>query len=372
MLKFVAALSISASSVVAVAQSEMPRPAVAALPADGPVTAQEARSTALTLAQKIDEAYVFPEIAKRYSAMLRANAASGVYDNLGSERALAQKLTLDLRAVSTDAHLAIRPAAPQAGMRQASASRTASFPWKPIEEERWLAPGIAYIRFNVFPGDDATVAAVREFMQSHATARTIIFDNRTHHGGGLAEMNAMFPYLFAKPRVLVTMDTREDVARQNDEPFVRKIAGPAGVSRREHYVEPDKAEKRLFKAKVFLLTSGATASAAEHMTLALKRTHRATIIGEPTAGAGHYGGEVPIGDKFRAFIPVGRTFDPDTGKDWEGTGVAPDVAVPAKDALVEALVRSGVSRTKAMEIDATVKPSGSMERRIPRRIAAAG
>jgi C-terminal processing protease CtpA/Prc len=107
------------------------------------------------------------------------------------------------------------------------------------------------------------------------------------------------------------------------------------------------------------------------MTLALKRTHRATIIGEPTAGAGHYGGEVRLGDKFEAFIPVGRTFDPDTGKDWEGTGVDPDVAVPAKDALVEALVRSGVTRSRAEAINATVKPSGSMERHIPRRIAAA-
>jgi len=108
------------------------------------------------------------------------------------------------------------------------------------------------------------------------------------------------------------------------------------------------------------------------MTLSLKRTHRATIIGEPTAGAGHYGGVMPIGDKFRAFVPVGRTFDPDTGKDWEGTGVAPDVAVPAKDALVEALVRSGVKRDEAERINATVKPSGSMERRMPRRIAQSG
>jgi C-terminal processing protease CtpA/Prc len=257
-------------------------------------------------------------------------------------------------------------------MQQASMGHVPRFPWKPIEEERWLAPGIAYIRFNVFPGDDATVAAVRDFMLTHATAKTIIFDNRTHHGGGLAEMNAMFPYLFAKPTVLVDMDTRESVGEPDQEPFVRKVAGPAGVIRREHYVEPSTTEKRLFKAKVFVLTSGATGSAAEHMTLSLKRTHRATIIGEPTAGAGHYGGELPVGDKFQAFIPVGRTFDPDNGKDWEGTGVEPDVAVPAKDALVEALVRSGVNRAEAVKIDATVKPSGSMERRIPRRIAASG
>jgi C-terminal processing protease CtpA/Prc len=273
--------------------------------------------------------------------------------------------------VSHDAHLAVTVKAPQPAIHQASAGADRPrYPWKSIEEERWLAPGIAYIRFNVFDGEPGTVAAVRDFMLSHASAKTIIFDNRTHHGGGLAEMNAMFPYLFSKPTTLVTMDTRESVGEPDDEPFVRKAAGPAGVLRREHYVEPSTTEKRLFDAKVFVLTSPRTGSAAEHMTLALKRTHRATIIGEPTAGAGHYGGQLDLGDKFQVFMPVGRTFDPDTGKDWEGTGIDPDVPVAAKDALVEALVRSGLSRADAERIDATVKPSGPMDRKIPRRIAA--
>ena len=155
-----------------------------------------------------------------------------------------------------------------------------------------------------------------------------------------------------------------------DDPGLRKVAGPTGIVRREHFVLPSTTEKRLFDAKVFVLTSGATGSAAEHMTLALKHAHRATIIGEATAGAGHYGGLEPINEKFAVFIPVGRSFDPDTGKDWEGTGVAPDVDVPPAAALTEALVRSGLSRADAERINATVKPTGSMERRIPRRVAA--
>jgi Peptidase family S41/N-terminal domain of Peptidase_S41 in eukaryotic IRBP len=372
MRELLLAAVIGCSSIAFAQPQPAPTVALGGAAADTTVTRDDARKTALDLAGKLDEAYVFPEVAKRYSAMLRANVASGAYDNITSGRAFAQKLTEDLRAVSPDGHLRVTVAEPQPTMHNASAGPRPRFPWTPIEEQRWLAPGIAYIRFNVFPGDDATVAAVRDFMLKHAAAKTIIFDNRTHHGGGLAEMNAMFPYLFSKSTVLVTMDTREGVADLGDEPMVRKVVGPAGVSRREHFVEPSTTEKRLFKARVFVLTSPATGSAAEHMTLALKRTHRATIIGETTAGAGHYGGEVEVGDKFQAFIPVGRTFDPDTGKDWEGTGVAPDVAVPARDALVEALVRSGVKRDEAEKINAAVKPSGSMERKLPRRIAAAG
>jgi hypothetical protein len=360
-----------------------PRPAT---PADVTVTSAEARQAASDLARKLEDNYVFPDVAHRYAEMLRANAASGAYDGFTSGRALAERLTADLRAVSPDAHLRVRAGPPMApppppgghgpGGTAPAAQMHPVFPWKPIEEARWLAPGIAYIRFNVFPGDPETVAAARQFMVDHAGARVIIFDNRTHHGGGVAEMNAMFPFLFSKPATLLTMDTRVSADHSGGSPmgddFMRNVPGPAGVVRRQHYVVPSKTEKRLFAAKVFVLTSGATGSAAEHMTLALKHTHRATIVGEPTAGADHYGGEEAIGDKFSAFIPVGRSSDPDTGKDWEGVGIEPDVAVPADQALVEALVLSGLARPDAERISAEVKPSQPMTRRVPRVLPPGG
>jgi hypothetical protein len=379
------ALFATAAALAQPAPAPMPAPTPAAAPADVTVTSEQARQTATLLAQKLEDTYVFPDVARRYAGMLRANAASGAYDSITSGRQLAQKLTADLRAVSPDAHLRVTVERPDRPMRRVVVSGGAApaaseparpmFPFKPIEEARWLAPGIAYIRFNVFPGDPDTVAAAKAFMADHADAKVIIFDNRTHHGGGLAEMNAMFPYLFAKSTVLVTMDTRASVdGRQGPDAddHERVVPGPAGIVRREHYVEPEATEKRLFKAKVFVLTSGATASAAEHMTLALKHTHRATIVGEPTAGAGHYGGFEPLGDAFSVFIPVGRTFDPDTGKDWEGVGIEPDVAVPAEQALTEALVLSGLPRPEAERISAEVKPSQPMTRRVPRVLPPGG
>jgi hypothetical protein len=380
----VAALLTGAASL---AQPAPIAPSIGAeAPADLPVTSGEARKTAIDLAAMIEDNYVFPDVARRYAAMLRANAASGAYDSIASGRALAARLPADLRQVSPDAHLRVTLGAPDRPMRRAVVGAAAgtlaphpampAFPFKPIEEVRWLAPGIAYIRFNIFPGDPETVAAARQFMLDHADARVIIFDDRTHHGGGLAEMNAMFPYLFAKQTTLVTMDTRASVDGRRGPPDAhdheRRVPGPAGIVRREHYVDPSPDEKRLFKAKVFVLTSGATGSAAEHMTLALKHTHRATIVGEPTAGAGHYGGFEGIGDRFSVFIPVGRTFDPDTGKDWEGVGIEPDVAVPAEQALTEALVLSGLARAEAERISAEVKPTQPMTRRIPRLLPPGG
>jgi hypothetical protein len=129
--------------------------------------------------------------------------------------------------------------------------------------------------------------------------------------------------------------------RLND-PLMRKVSGPATIIRREHVAVPAAKQSALKDAKVYLLTSKKTFSAAEHLSLALKRTKRATLIGEATGGGAHFGGMGPMGAGYAAFVPVGRTFDPDTGESWEGTGVAPDIAVPADKALDEALKLAGV------------------------------
>lgn len=212
---------------------------------------------------------------------------------------------------------------------------------KGVEETKWIAPGVAYIRFSLFSGSPEELAAVKAFMDQSVTAKAIIIDARGHHGGGLDEMNVMLPYLYETRTVLVDMDVSKMVADKigdtQDPPGTVTIAGPPGVLRREHFVTPNPTEHRLFKVKVFYLTSTHTGSAAEHLALALKRTHRAVLIGEHTAGADHFGGVDPLGAGLEAFIPVGRTFDPDTGQDWEGTGVLPDISVPAEQALDVAL-----------------------------------
>ena len=51
---------------------------------------------------------------------------------------------------------------------------------------------------------------------------------------------------------------------------------------------------------------------------------------------------VPFSHGYLAFIPFGRTFDPDTGQGWEGIGVKPDIEVPADKTLDEALRLAGV------------------------------
>lgn len=328
----------------------------------------EARATALDLAEKLEYGFVFPETGRRYAAALRAKATAGGYDGLADWKALSTALTTDVQAVAPDGHFRVNAGRPSAPPRAAEGATAPAAPPKAIEAAKWLAPGVAYIRFSGFPGDPATVAAADAFMAAHADAEALIIDIRTNGGGGLGEMDAILPYLYARPTGLVVMDTRAQVERQHgaimpDGPTLRRLTSSDDVVRREHHVAPHASETRLRDAKVYLLTANRTGSAAEHFALALKRTKRATLVGEKTAGAGHFGGFAPVGKNFAAFIPVGRTYDPDTGRGWEGVGVAPDVAVPAERALAEALTRAGVAAAEAERLSASVAPEDkAMER----------
>lgn len=305
-----------------------------AMQASAPAEASARGAAIDALAEKLRTSYVDPAIGERYAAMLRAKRAD--YLQIADPAVLAKRITADLQATHADGHLRVRPSNPGAGPGRL---RPAEGPV--ILDPKWIADGIAYVRFTMFDGSPESLAILERFMKEHADAKAIIFDAREHHGGGPDEMDVILPYLFAKPTRLVTLDLAQSVVdaleeAPQDPPSMRHVAGPPGVYRREHWVTPN-AETRLRDAKVFYLTSRATASAGEHLALALQRTHRGLIVGERTAGANHFGGFEPIGAGFTAFIPVGRAFDPDTGKDWETVGLTPDVAVPADQALEKAL-----------------------------------
>ena len=307
-----------------------------------------AETIAETLASKLEHGYVFPAIGAKYAAALRAGIASHAYFGLSGPD-LAKRLTADVQTIAPDKHLHVSLASDLGGRPGAGPPGLSERQRPPaIAESKWLAAGIALIAFNEFPSDAPTIAAVDKFMTEHATAKALIIDARTHRGGGLGEMNVMLPYLYSKTTTLVAMDIAQSLVDERgppmaDGPAMVKADAPKGVYRRLHVVTPNPNETRLFQAKVVYLTSKRTASAAEHLALAFKRTHRATLVGETTAGANHFGGFEPIGGGLIVFLPLGRTFDPDTGWDWEGVGVAPDVATPAAEALDVALKLASAS-----------------------------
>jgi C-terminal processing protease CtpA/Prc len=88
--------------------------------------------------------------------------------------------------------------------------------------------------------------------------------------------------------------------------------------------------------EVYVLTSKRTFSGAEEFTYNLKNLKRATIVGETTGGGAHPGSGIRLSEHFGMFVPSGRAISPITKTNWEGTGVMPDVEVPADQALTVA------------------------------------
>lgn len=84
---------------------------------------------------------------------------------------------------------------------------------------------------------------------------------------------------------------------------------------------------------VYVLFDKATFSAAEDFVYALQALKRVTVIGETTKGGAHNGRGFKLDDHFFASIPHRVSNNPVTHTDWEGTGITPDVAVAAADAL---------------------------------------
>ena len=85
-----------------------------------------------------------------------------------------------------------------------------------------------------------------------------------------------------------------------------------------------------------MLTSKRTFSGVEEFAFDLKNQKRATIVGETTGGGAHPVAGHTVADYFMVGVPFAKSLDPVTKTNWEGTGVEPDVKVPAADALATA------------------------------------
>src|SRR5262249_44829150 len=109
--------------------------------------------------------------------------------------------------------------------------------------------------------------------------------------------------------------------------------GPGGERVEQWWTSPHVAGKRYADKEVYLLTSKRTFSAAEEFAYNLQTLKRVTIVGEMTGGGARPGGTRPIDDHFVIWVPSGRAVNPHTKTNWEGTGVKPDVEVPAESAL---------------------------------------
>ena len=295
-----------------------------------------------TILKRLNESYVFPDIAKKMEASIRERVGKKEYDQITSAKQFATTLTNDLQSVSHDKHLRVRysyEAVPERGPRQ-----------EPTAEEReqrkrdltWMNHGfskverlrgnIGYLEFLNFMDEELgadTVAAAMNFVNG---TDALIIDMRNNGGGNPAMVALVCSYLFGpEPVHLNDLYWRE--GNRTDEFWTRK----------------ELSGKRYLNKDVYVLTSKRTFSGAEEFTYNLKNLKRATIIGETTGGGAHPGGGFRISEHFGMFVPTGRAISPITKTNWEGTGVTPDISVPADQALLVARIMALKKSTPAIE-----------------------
>jgi C-terminal processing protease CtpA/Prc len=276
--------------------------------------------------------YVFPETAKKMEVAIRERLQKKEYDEITSAITLASKLTLHLQEVSHDKHLRVRysheaiperrhDGEPTAEEREQFLTflRQTNFGFEKLER---LSGNIGYLDLRGFNPAEFGAETVVAAMNFVANTDSLIIDLRRNGGGDPAMVALISSYLFdSNPVHLNDLYWRE------------------GDSTRQWWTLPYVPGKRYgIKKDVYVLTSKYTFSAAEEFTYNLKNLKRATIIGETTGGGANPGGVRRINEHFMVFVPSGRAINPYSKTNWEGTGVTPDVNVPADQALKVAQV----------------------------------
>ena len=278
---------------------------------------------------KLNEAYVFPEVAKNMEKSIRERASKGEYEQVTTARSFAEKLTKDLQEVSKDKHLRVRYSHEPIPVREPRREPTAAEREESRRELNWMNHGfnkverlrgnIGYIEFWGFFDPDFGADTVASAMNFLSSTDALIIDLRNNGGGSPAMVALICSYLFGpEPVHLNDLYWRE--GNRTDEFWTRKeVAG-------QRYLNKD----------VYVLTSKRTFSGAEEFAYNLKNLRRATIVGETTGGGAHPGGPVRVHEHFMLGVPTGRAINPITKTNWEGTGVKPDIDVPADQALTTA------------------------------------
>lgn len=272
--------------------------------------------------------YVFADKAEAMATRIRTARDGGEYAGITNGHLLAHRLMEDLFAVSHDKHLDLNyqsvasepPTEPTPEERERFGEMAARNNYgMPVAEIR--EANIGYLKVLGFHPPQVAAEATSATMSKLADADALVIDLRENGGGSPHGVAYMSSYLFGEERV-----------------HLNDLYNRGQDSTESFYTSPDLPGRRFGPDKpIFVLTSTRTFSAAEEFAYNLQARGRATIVGEVTGGGAHPVELVGVSEHWSIILPTARAINPITKTNWEGTGVKPDVDVPAEDALDKAL-----------------------------------
>jgi retinol-binding protein 3 len=307
-------------------------PEAGAQDAHPPPSSRPAEQVVERLAEVFRAEYAITDAGNRVSDTLLARVKRGEYDAPTDGPSLVAALTRHLIELTGDKHLQVfHSAVPQAWivdpdesredrMRRQEAERRAGRHDNFGVPEVTILPGnVGYLRLTRLPPPEISGETIMAAMAFLANVDALILDLRATGGGHYGTTALLQSYLLGpEPVHLTTIHHRQN----NRQEQLWRLSHVPGA--------------RLLTQPVYVLTSSRTFSAPEHIAYELQTLGRGTVVGEQIGGGALPGRTFVIDPHFAVWISTGLPISPVTGSNWEGTGVAPDIAVPAELALARA------------------------------------
>lgn len=261
-------------------------------------------------------------LSKSVADEVNRRAAAGRYAGVASPTVLAQRLTADFFELTRDEHIAVALATPRGPNSGGSGQRRDVPTTAGFRRTEIIAGNVGVLDLAFFMRPIEHRDALAAAMQTLQPVDALILDLRENGGGSPGTVALLLGYLLdAAARPLFEIVHRDG----SKDSYTTEVTPPA---------------TRNANRPVYVLTSPRTFSAGEGLAFLLQELKRAVVIGEVTAGAANPGRPYPAGPLFEITVPNGRVVTAITKRNWEGSGVTPDVKVAAAEAFQVAHLRA--------------------------------
>lgn len=285
------------------------------------LTPETIKKTIAGIQKAIRENYLFPEQAEDLCRSLETHHAKGDYNQITDPGTLCKQMTQHLRNVVTDKHLQVllprdMPTLSPHAMKKLREKNKKIH--SGLTDAQILPGNIGYFNVTMFSHLHDSRDAIEGAMQLIKETDALIIDLRKCRGGSADSVDFLLSYFFDSEVPLTLLET---YFRPENQTFQCQTTKTPFI-----YTNP-----------VYVLTSSFTFSGAEHFAFALKIHERATLVGSNTGGGAHPVAFIGLDTGILFKLPIGRTYNPKTNEDWEGSGVSPDILCSEDNALSEAL-----------------------------------
>jgi C-terminal processing protease CtpA/Prc len=291
------------------------------------------------IAEKINQYYIFEDVASQLSKKLKSEIELKTFDNL-TDLEFAKSLSSYLTKNGNDLHFNVLYRPSQEDEKKSINEKDLLKKYDSINKQ-WnygfekvtrLDGNIGYIEYTGFPeGNKSAQQILDATMNFVSNTNALIIDLRNNQGGDGKMVELFLSYFFDKKIKL-----GESYTRYNDKTVksftLKKVNG-----------------KKYLNKPVYILVNNKTISAAEALAYNLQQNNIAKVIGDKTYGAANPVKVFFIGNKYHLFIPISAEKNSITNTNWEHLGIDADIKISSEKALIKAqiLILENLSKSNA-------------------------